>query len=119
MLHIHRSYYSIDECLLICRMESMITYCGCVTPPMAATDKKIKYCNFLDLNCLKKWKAIWYGWDDFDYVHENDKDLKDDLTTGHRCPHCLPNCNGVDYSIEVDDRTLRPTYGQFYGHGIL
>ena len=100
-------------------MESMITYCGCVTPPMAATDKKIKYCNFLDLNCLKKWKAIWYGWDDFDYVHENDKDLKDDLTTGHRCPHCLPNCNGVDYSIEVDDRTLRPTYGQFYGHGIL
>lgn len=97
----------------------MLKYCGCVTPPMAATDKKITYCNFLDLPCLMNWKTIWYGWDQFEYVHENGKDYKDDFTTGHRCPQCLPNCNGVDYNLEVNEMTMRPTYGQYYSHGIL
>ncbi|KAM7351037.1 pickpocket 18 [Cochliomyia hominivorax] len=116
---LNQSYYSIDECLLICRMDSMMKHCGCVTPPMAATNKKITYCNFLDLPCLMNWKAIWYGWDNFEYVHENDKDIKDDFTTGHRCPKCLPNCNGVGYNLEVNDMTMRPTYDQHYSHGIL
>ncbi|XP_065356476.1 pickpocket protein 28 [Calliphora vicina] len=116
---LNQSYYSIDECLLLCRMQSMLKYCGCVTPPMAATSKNINYCSFINLPCLMKWKAIWYGWDQFEYVHENGKDLKDDFTTGHRCPQCLPNCNGVDYNLEVNEMTMRPTYGQFYSHGIL
>lgn len=100
-------------------MESMLAHCGCVAPPLAATDKKVKYCNFQDLICLKKWKAVWYGWNEFEYVNNNEMDLKYDLTTGHRCPHCLPTCNGVHYRIEVDDMILRPTYGKFYSHGIL
>ncbi|XP_046812693.1 sodium channel protein Nach [Lucilia cuprina] len=116
---LNQSYYSIDECLLICRMDSMLKYCGCVTPPMAATNKTIIYCNFLDIPCLMNWRAIWYGSDTFEYVHENGKDIQDDFTTGHRCPQCLPNCNGVDFNLEVNDMTMRPIYGQAYSHGIL
>ncbi|XP_019895070.1 pickpocket protein 11 [Musca domestica] len=112
---LNRSYYSIDECLLQCRSESMIKHCGCVSPPMGAMEN-LTYCNLNALPCLRQWNVKWHNWDYFSYVNDNSKE---DETAGHKCPHCLPTCDGVNFRIHLNEMTIRRAYGGIYSHGLL
>ncbi|XP_059221725.1 pickpocket protein 28 [Stomoxys calcitrans] len=113
---LNRTYYSIDECLLHCRSESMLKHCGCIAPPMASTHN-LTICNLIDVKCLREWNAMWYDWNYFDYVQKaSDEDYSE---TGHKCPQCLPTCDGVKFRIYLNEMTMRRTNGEAYSHGLL
>ncbi|XP_073824108.1 pickpocket 18 [Musca autumnalis] len=115
---LNRSYYSIDECLLQCRSESMTKHCGCVSPPMGAM-KNLTYCNFNALPCLREWNAKWYDWNYFAHVRDENNESEGDSTTRHKCRHCLPTCDGVNFRIHLNEMTMRRAYGGKYSHGLL
>ncbi|XP_037959456.1 uncharacterized protein LOC119688867, partial [Teleopsis dalmanni] len=114
------TYYSLDECLMLCRMRSMIKYCGCVNPPWPSDLINGSICNLLDLPCLTRWKSVWYGWKSFDYV--NKQQNSKELFEFENCGFCLPTCSGVKFKISVNDLPLRNVIsnsGDYYSHGIL
>nr|XP_017013708.2 sodium channel protein Nach [Drosophila takahashii] len=112
---LNQSYYSLDECLLVCRIKSMIDHCGCVSPPMVGSSIDLEYCMLPDLPCLMRWKSIWYGYSDFAYL-EN----KEELMAQRQCEHCLPTCNGVSLSITTNVAPLRRTLNSTgYFNGLL
>ncbi|KAH8376490.1 hypothetical protein KR200_008700 [Drosophila serrata] len=109
----YRSYYSLDECLLLCRIKSMMDHCGCVSPPMVGSSINLAYCMLPDLPCLLRWKSIWYGYNEFSYLQN-----KEEQVAQRQCEHCLPTCNGVSLSITTNVAPLRLTYnstGYFTG----
>ncbi|KAH8260141.1 hypothetical protein KR026_003539 [Drosophila bipectinata] len=99
---LNQSYYSLDECLLVCRSKSMMDHCGCVSPPMAGSPMAVTYCTLLDLPCLLRWKRIWYGHNEFAFLESNEEQLAQ-----RKCEHCLPTCNGVSMSITTNVAPLR------------
>ncbi|XP_068140957.1 sodium channel protein Nach [Drosophila tropicalis] len=101
---LNQSYYSLDECLLFCRVESMLNHCGCVSPPMAGSAINLKFCTLPDLPCLMKWKMIWYGYNEFSYVDEGI-----DQSAQRQCEQCLPTCDGVSFDITSNVAPLRNT----------
>ncbi|KAH8341640.1 hypothetical protein KR059_012851 [Drosophila kikkawai] len=110
---LNQSYYSLDECLLVCRIKSMMDHCGCVSPPMVGSSIDLAYCMLPDLPCLLRWKSIWYGHSEFSYLQN-----KEEQVAQRQCEHCLPTCNGVSLSITTNVAPLRPTYnstGYFTG----
>lgn len=113
-----RSYYSLDECLLLCRISSMVQYCGCASSPMAGSSIDVPYCTLLDLPCLMKWKRIWYGFTEYPYVEPMDEN--DVPSINDQCSHCLPTCDGVNFDIVSNVAPLRKTYNASgYFHGLL
>lgn len=76
----------------------------------------LTYCNLNALPCLRQWNVKWYNWDYFSYVNDNSKE---DETAGHKCPHCLPTCDGVNFRIHLNEMTIRRAYGGIYSHGLL
>ncbi|XP_016945073.4 sodium channel protein Nach isoform X2 [Drosophila suzukii] len=112
---LNQSYYSLDECLLVCRMRSMFDHCGCVSPPMAASPLGLPYCMLPDLPCLMKWKRIWYGHSEFAHLQNEDEKLAQ-----RQCEQCLPSCNGVTLDIATNWAPLRSSFnGTGYLNGIL
>ncbi|EDW78097.2 uncharacterized protein Dwil_GK24820, partial [Drosophila willistoni] len=99
---LNQSYYSLDECLLFCRVESMLNHCGCVSPPMAGSAINLKFCTLPDLPCLMKWKKIWYGYNEFSYVDDGI-----DQAAQRQCEQCLPTCDGVSFDITSNVAPLR------------
>ncbi|XP_034473935.1 sodium channel protein Nach [Drosophila innubila] len=114
---LNQSYYSLDECLLLCRIESMVQHCGCASSPMAGSSINVAYCTLLDLPCLMRWKRIWYGYTEYPYVQLDDQD---DESSIEQCKHCLPTCDGVNFDIVSNVAPLRRTYNSSgYFHGLL
>ncbi|XP_030555165.1 sodium channel protein Nach [Drosophila novamexicana] len=110
---LNQSYYSLDECILLCRIESMVQHCGCVSSPMAGTARNVSYCTLLDLPCLMKWRNIWYGYNEYPYVQE-------DAASVSQCLHCLPTCDGVNFEIISNVAPLRKSYNSSgYNRGLL
>ncbi|XP_017025390.1 sodium channel protein Nach [Drosophila kikkawai] len=110
---LNQSYYSLDECLLVCRIKSMMDHCGCVSPPMVGSSMDLAYCMLPDLPCLLRWKSIWYGHSEFSYLQNKEEEVAQ-----RHCEHCLPTCNGVSLSITTNVAPLRRTYnstGYFTG----
>ncbi|KAH8298155.1 hypothetical protein KR018_009390 [Drosophila ironensis] len=110
---LNQSYYSLDECLLVCRITSMMDHCGCVSPPMVGSPMDLVYCMLPDLPCLMHWKSVWYGHSEFSYLQNKEEQLAQ-----RQCKHCLPTCNGVSLSITTNVAPLRRTYnttGYFTG----
>ncbi|XP_017060929.1 sodium channel protein Nach [Drosophila ficusphila] len=99
---LNQSFYSLDECLLVCRMRSMVDHCGCVSPPMLGSSLDLPNCLLPDLPCLMKWKDIWYGHDEFAFLQNKDGQLAQ-----RQCEHCLPTCDGVSFSITSNVAPLR------------
>ncbi|XP_062138956.1 pickpocket protein 11-like [Drosophila sulfurigaster albostrigata] len=95
---LNQSYYSMDECLLRCRIDSMLQHCNCVSP-------------------LMKWKRVWFSYTEFPYVHQDNEEIETGID---QCKHCLPTCNGVDFEIVSNVAPLRRTYNSSgYFHGLL
>ncbi|XP_062120719.1 sodium channel protein Nach [Drosophila sulfurigaster albostrigata] len=114
---LNQSYYSMDECLLRCRIDSMLQHCGCVSSPLAGSAMNITYCTLLDLPCLMKWKRVWFSYTEFPYVHQDNEEVETGID---QCKHCLPTCNGVDFEIVSNVAPLRRTYNSSgYFHGLL
>ncbi|XP_070065112.1 pickpocket protein 11 isoform X2 [Drosophila virilis] len=110
---LNQSYYSLDECMLLCRIESMVQHCGCVSSPMAGTARNVSYCTLLDLPCLMKWRNIWHGYNEYPYVQE-------DAASISQCLHCLPTCDGVNFEIISNVAPLRKSYNSSgYNRGLL
>ncbi|XP_017075718.2 sodium channel protein Nach [Drosophila eugracilis] len=112
---LNQSYYSLDECLLVCRIRSMVDHCGCISPPMVGSSIDIAYCMLPDLPCLMRWKSIWYGYSEFSYLQKKDEHLAQ-----RQCEHCLPSCNGVSMGITTNVAPLRRTLNSTgYLNGLL
>ncbi|XP_014094646.2 sodium channel protein Nach [Bactrocera oleae] len=109
---LNKSYYSHDECLLICRMQSMQRYCGCVSPFLAPSLINASVCTLLQLPCLSNWLRVFTQWSYFDYVeqpHGFDK-----------CNTCMSTCEGVDYKTYLNYIPLRKKTGNdTYTFGLL
>ncbi|KAL7739651.1 hypothetical protein ACLKA6_018860 [Drosophila palustris] len=114
---LNQSYYSLDECVLLCRIASMVQHCGCASSPMAGSSINVTYCSLLDLPCLMRWKRIWYGFTEYPYVHMDGQNGESSL---EQCQHCLPSCDGVNFEIVSNVAPLRKTYNSTgYFHGLL
>ncbi|XP_054083092.1 sodium channel protein Nach [Zeugodacus cucurbitae] len=96
---LNKSYYSLDECLLICRMQSMQRYCGCVSPFLAPPLINASVCTLLQLPCLSQWMRVFNQWSYFEYVEQP---LRFD-----KCKQCMPTCDGVDYKFFINYLPLR------------
>ncbi|XP_032584504.1 sodium channel protein Nach isoform X1 [Drosophila mojavensis] len=116
---LNQSYYSLDECILLCRINSMLQHCGCASSPMAGTALNVSYCSLLDLPCLMKWRSVWYGFTEYPYV-EQDEGAAEDASSMAQCPLCLPSCDGVNFEISSNVAPLRRSFNSSgYGHGLL
>ncbi|XP_033149961.1 sodium channel protein Nach [Drosophila busckii] len=114
---LNQSYYSLDECRLLCRIQSMMQHCGCASTPLAGSSINFTHCTLLDLPCLMKWKRIWHNYNEYAYVEGNEQV---DHKNPDQCPHCLPTCNGVFFEIVSNVAPLRRTYNSSgYFHGLL
>lgn len=114
-----RSYYSLDECILLCRINSMLQHCGCASSPMAGTALNVSYCTLLDLPCLMKWRGIWNGFNEYPYVEQYEEGAED-ASSMSQCPLCLPNCDGVNFEITSNVAPLRKAFNATgYAHGLL
>ncbi|KAH8376537.1 hypothetical protein KR093_000048, partial [Drosophila rubida] len=114
---LNQSYYSMDECLLRCRIDSMLQYCGCVSSPLVGSAINITYCTLLDLPCLLRWKSIWFSYTEFPFVQQDNEEPETGID---QCKYCLPTCNGVDFEIVSNVAPLRRTYNSSgYFHGLL
>lgn len=99
-------------------MESLHQHCGCVTPNLPGTMLGYPFCTLGDIPCLQRWKTKWYKWSYFDFVDNSDDTV--DSVEQHNCKHCLPACDGVEFSVSVNVLPLRPTYmSDTYSVGIL
>lgn len=111
-LNLSRSYYSHDECLLICRMHSMQRYCGCVTPFLAPSLINASVCTLLQLPCLSHWMREFNQWSYFEYVEQS--------RGFDNCKHCLSTCNDVNYKSYLNYLPLRTAIGNdTYTFGLL
>ncbi|XP_050321343.1 sodium channel protein Nach [Bactrocera neohumeralis] len=109
---LNKSYYSHDECLLICRMQSMQRYCGCVSPFLAPPLINASVCTLLQLPCLSNWLRVFNQWSYFEYVDPPDGFDK--------CNSCMPTCEGVDYKTYLNYLPLRKKHGNdTYTFGLL
>ncbi|XP_023163881.2 sodium channel protein Nach [Drosophila hydei] len=116
---LNQSYYSLDECILLCRINSMLQHCGCASSPMAGTALNVSYCTLLDLPCLMKWRGIWNGFNEYPYVEQYEEGAED-ASSMSQCPLCLPNCDGVNFEITSNVAPLRKAFNATgYAHGLL
>ncbi|KAH8274078.1 hypothetical protein KR044_009920, partial [Drosophila immigrans] len=114
---LNQSYYSMDDCLLSCRTDSMLQHCGCVSSPLAGSAINVTYCMLPDLPCLMRWKRIWFSYTEFPYVHHDNEEAETGID---QCKYCLPTCNGVDFEIVSNVAPLRRTFNSSgYFHGLL
>ncbi|KAK4878227.1 hypothetical protein RN001_010733 [Aquatica leii] len=93
--------YSRSDCLLDCRIKSMMALCQCVplTYVTVLNGSFLPQCSFLDIPCLYKYQHKWRRLFPFDYDgNDMDVDKQDSL----QCNHCTPSCSSVWYSVSTD-----------------
>ncbi|XP_067620540.1 uncharacterized protein [Eurosta solidaginis] len=106
-------YYSLDECLLVCRMRSMNHYCGCVSPLLLPEAINASECTIMQLPCIMEWDALFNRQTYFDYIEHSSSIFV-------TCQDCLPTCTGVDYEIYNNFYYLRNAdINTTYDYGLL
>ncbi|XP_031330386.1 sodium channel protein Nach-like [Photinus pyralis] len=98
-------YSTHSDCLLNCRLKSMIALCECI-PLMFAntfTGDDVPQCSFQDLPCLFKYQHKWERYYPFDY---NGDDMEAEKQDSLVCLHCVPNCRGISYTVRTDSDEL-------------
>lgn len=89
-------FYSLNECLLTCRLIDIGKFCGCILPHYVKIIPDLNMCLLDDMPCLSRWKM---GWFNLEPIASNFRRLNEESPDLH-CPHCVPTCSYVKYSIE-------------------
>lgn len=55
---VYKGYYTLAECLLVCRLYDVVRMCGC-TSPVGTAIFNVVYCDLADLPCLARWKGLY------------------------------------------------------------
>lgn len=77
------SFYSLSECLLTCRINNIIQFCGC-TPPQFTNLFNWSSCMYDDMACLNRWRISWYNFEPLSVA-----DIPSELEINDlHCPEC-------------------------------
>lgn len=87
-----RSFYSLSECLLTCRLADINRFCGCIPPHFLNIIPNQNMCLLNDMPCLNRWKLKWFNLEPHVRLDVTALDL--------HCPACLPMCNFIKYNVE-------------------
>ncbi|KAK5637987.1 hypothetical protein RI129_012282 [Pyrocoelia pectoralis] len=112
------SHSTHSDCLLNCRMKSMIALCQCI-PFMFAnifTGIDVPQCTFQDLPCLFKYQHKWERYYPFEYEGDDMEAEKQDSLI---CEYCVPNCRGIWYTVQTDSVELISGRNRPKNHSIL
>lgn len=97
------SFYSLSECLLTCRINNIINFCGC-TPPQFTNLFNSTLCLYNDMTCLNRWRINWYNFEPLLGTEvPNDFEIND-----FHCPECVPKCNRIKYSVHMSTANFDP-----------
>ncbi|KAF5306574.1 hypothetical protein FQR65_LT07301 [Abscondita terminalis] len=128
--------YSRSDCLLDCRIKSMMALCQCVpfTYVGLLNGSRLPQCNLLDIPCLYKYQHKWRRLFPSDYKGD---DMETDKQDSLQCNHCTPSCSNVWYSasnyftyldktrngnktnFSVVHVTFRNEYAERYKHDVV
>lgn len=127
--------YTRGNCIMKCRIQSILALCGCVpfNVPYTGTNKyPITHCTLEHIACLNQYRGIFYGFDiclcfvhsQIDFGYEKIKQtisvkwstvvfsrsdvagLEREIQDGLFCVECLPSCSGTQYSVSTTSLPL-------------
>lgn len=84
----HNRLYSLSECLLTCRLDDVVKFCGCIPVQFSNVRANQRFCLLDDISCLARWKNVWFNFEPI----ASDGDGKAQRGN-QQCPECLPQCS--------------------------
>ncbi|KAF5282751.1 hypothetical protein FQR65_LT02748 [Abscondita terminalis] len=99
--------YSYSNCLMDCRLRSMLTLCQCVHFLMPFA--KINDCTLSDLPCLSKYQDKWINLYPFN-LQSDELDKEKDYSL--YCSGCLPDCDIIKYKLDFDTIPFNTNYAK-------
>ncbi|GAB0092864.1 uncharacterized protein DMENIID0001_079120 [Sergentomyia squamirostris] len=117
----YNHYYSYSDCLVKCRIHSLMALCGCVPfylprnfqDPSLATSPM---CNLNHLPCLDKYRIKLRI---YRPRGSPDKGLEREFEDSVDCPDCLPLCSYVRYGVDQTDSYISPNAEERPSNGPL
>lgn len=99
--------YERGNCVINCRIKSILALCGCVPFFMPNLDQiggpSVVTCNLQHLACLNKYKIKWYTLvTRIQKIEGLEKEMEESLY----CPDCLPSCSNVQYLVTQSELPL-------------
>ncbi|KYB27522.1 Pickpocket protein 28-like Protein [Tribolium castaneum] len=98
--------YSESDCLVDCRIKSMIGLCGCV--PFMIPQNRSRVCGFSDMHCLNKFRNKWESLAPPDGFQE--ASLLREAHHSLRCERCYPVCESFLYNMATNNEFF-PSFG--------
>lgn len=103
-------FYTLSECLLVCRLDSIRRFCGCTLPQYTRFEPHVPYCLLDDMPCLGRWFSKWYNSESLINIGGDGNNVvrakTDELDPS--CPQCLPLCNMVRYDVQSSTSNFGP-----------
>lgn len=115
-------YYSYSECLLKCRIRSIIALCSCIpffmptNFPDGSTNNVVQ-CTLQHIFCLNRYRVKWRTNRPILKKGAETAGLEEELEDSLSCPDCYPLCTAISYraqtssSIIPNGRNFRPMWG--------
>lgn len=103
---LYDKFYTLSECLLVCRLAHLRRECGCLLPQYSTAYERggaasaQQRCLLDDMPCLGRWNQKWYNADAL--VSATNRTTRPDslVLYEQHCPACLPLCNMIKYYVE-------------------
>lgn len=94
--HSYRSFYSHSECLMVCRLDNIRHFCGCIPPQFSDLYVNTSKCMMDDLPCLTNWNLKWFNFEPF---ADDAKQLRNMGQLDGHCVDCIARCSFVRYNV--------------------
>ncbi|KAF5288734.1 hypothetical protein FQA39_LY15306 [Lamprigera yunnana] len=118
--------YSYSNCLVECRIQSILTLCECI--PFIMPFKKNATCFLSNIPCLNKYQDKWKNLFPSDF---NGDELDREKENSLMCANCYPDCTTTTYTVKMSsvqlseqsiflgnhntDNVLKVFYGKGFG----
>lgn len=107
---LYDKFYTLSECLLVCRLQNLRRDCGCLLPQYSTAYERqgadgdgtaTQRCTLDDMPCLGRWNQKWYNAESLVSATSRSAAPPNALVLFEQhCPACLPLCNMIKYYVE-------------------
>lgn len=107
LLEEYRGSYLYGDCLLKCKLRSVIALCKC-KPNNIPTDFKdvnvseSAFCSLAHVHCLNKYRVKWQTYKPREHIKGLESESEDSLN----CDNCFPMCNTNTYIVDSTSSQL-------------
>lgn len=103
----YKGNYSYSDCLLKCKLRSVLALCRC-KPNNVPTDfadikvDEIAFCSLVNVPCLNKYRIKWQTYRPRELIKGLEQEIEDSLN----CEVCYPLCSSNTYMVDSTSSRL-------------